>query len=103
MGSDCPLDNAGMNTAQYCRLLHHLKLAGWFRHANAVLIGRTAGAQLREFTARDALMDVLGDLEMPILYDLDIGHLPPQTMLVNGALATLKFSPVERSVVQTLA
>jgi muramoyltetrapeptide carboxypeptidase LdcA involved in peptidoglycan recycling len=36
------LDNADMNTAQYCRMLHHLKLAGWFKHANAILIGRTA-------------------------------------------------------------
>jgi muramoyltetrapeptide carboxypeptidase len=51
---------------------------------------------------RDALLDALGDLTIPVLYDLDIGHLPPQMILVNGALATVKFSYVERAVTQTL-
>ncbi len=90
------LDNADMNSAQYCRLLHHLKLAGWFDHANAVLVGRTGGEQLREFTVRDALLDAVGDLAIPVLYDLDIGHLPPQLILVNGALATVHFEPMRR-------
>jgi muramoyltetrapeptide carboxypeptidase len=85
------LDNCDMNTAQYCRLLHHLKLAGWFDAATAILVGRTGGEQLREFTQRDALLDALGDLRVPVIYDMDMGHLPPQTMLVNGAQATVHF------------
>ena len=42
------LDDCDFNPAQYCRMLHHLRLAGWFRHANAVLVGRTAAEDLRE-------------------------------------------------------
>ena len=96
------LDNCDFNPAQYCRMLHHLRLAGWFRHATALLIGRTAAQDLREFTPRDALRDALGDLTIPVIYDMDIGHLPPQLMLVNGALATLSFSEVQRSLAQQL-
>jgi muramoyltetrapeptide carboxypeptidase len=97
------LDNCDFNTAQYGRALHHLKLAGWFNAANAILIGRTAAEAVEGFTQRDALVDALGDLDIPILYDLDIGHLPPQLMLVNGALATLTFGPSEKRIDQTLA
>ncbi len=95
-------DNCDFNTAQYARMLHHLKLAGWFCHANAILIGRTAGEQLREFTQRDALVDALADVNVPILYDVDVGHLPPQLILVNGALASITFGPNVRSISQTL-
>lgn len=97
------LDNCDFNTAQYARALHHLKLAGWFEAANAILIGRTAAEVVEGFTQRDALVDALGDLDIPILYDLDIGHLPPQLILVNGALASLEFGPRAKRIDQTLA
>ena len=66
------------NTVQYCRMLHHVRMAGWFRRANAILIGRSPVSQLREFTERDALMNALGGLPIPVIYGMDIGHLPPQ-------------------------
>ena len=97
------LDNCDFNTAQYCRMLHHIRNAEWLKHANGVLIGRTAGEQLREFTVRDALMDALGDLSIPVIYDVDIGHLPPQLIMVNGAFAKVHFSASDKSVEQILA
>ena len=83
-------------------MLHHLKLAGWFRHARALLIGRTAAEDLRDFSPRDALRDALGDLTIPVIYDMDIGHLPPQLILVNGAPATITVSAAERAITQRL-
>lgn len=97
------LDNCDFNTAQYCRGLHQLRLAGWFKQANAILIGRTAAKTIEGFNQRDALLDALGHLEIPVLYDLDIGHRPPQLILVNGALATLTFASTQKSITQTLA
>jgi muramoyltetrapeptide carboxypeptidase LdcA involved in peptidoglycan recycling len=97
------LENCDGNTAQYARMLHHMRLAGWFERANAVLLGRSAGPQLREYTVRDATRDALGSLAIPVFYDLDIGHLPPQLMLVNGARAELVFGPRGCRLTQTLA
>lgn len=97
------LDSCDFNTAQYCRALHQLKMAGWFNNAQAILIGRTAAETIEGFTQRDALLDALGDLSLPIIYDMDIGHLPPQLILVNGALATLEFGPLDKRIDQTLA
>jgi muramoyltetrapeptide carboxypeptidase LdcA involved in peptidoglycan recycling len=96
------LENCDGNTAQYARMLYGVKLSGWFKHANAVLLGRSAGPQLREFTVRDAVMSALGDLRVPVIYDMDIGHVPPQMLLVNGASATLHFGPQGHTLTQVL-
>ena len=66
-------------------MLHHLRLAGWFDRATGVLVGRTSAPDSSDYTHFDALRDALGPLDVPVLYDLDLGHVPPQLALVNGA------------------
>lgn len=97
------LENADQDTAGFSRMLSAMKLAGWFEHANAILLGRSSGAQHREYILRDAIMDALGDLSIPIIYEMDIGHIPPQMVILNGAVAELRFSPAVRSLTQWLA
>ena len=84
------------------RMLHHLRLAGWFDRANAVLVGRSAGPPSGEFSQHDALVHALGDLSVPVLYDLDLGHIPPQLAIINGALGALELTPTTASLVQHL-
>lgn len=85
------------------RMLHGLRLSGWFDAANAVLVGRPAGPGSPHFSQVDALTHALGDLGVPVLYDLDIGHVPPQLALVNGALATVELTRATATLVQQLA
>ena len=57
-----------------------------------MLIGRSAAADTTAAEAlryADALQSTLGALPCPVLVDLDIGHVPPQLLLVNGALARI--------------
>ncbi len=96
------LDSCDYTTAQYCRALHQLRLSGWFDHAAAVLIGRTGAQTIERFTQRDALRDALDGLPIPVIYDMDIGHLPPQLLLVNGAWASVTFGRQQRRVTQRL-
>lgn len=96
------LENVDGAADQACRMYHHIKLAGWLDDATALLIGRSAGPDWGEFTHRDALLNAFDDLNIPIIYDMDIGHVPPQMMLVNGAQATLTFGHQVKSVQQTL-
>ncbi|QZY28226.1 S66 family peptidase [Nocardioides coralli] len=84
-----------------CRQLHGLRLAGWFEHAVAVLIGRTsAPAGVGGFTQRDAVADAIGDLGLPVVLDLEIGHVPPHLPLVNGALARVVVDGDRRELTQ---
>ena len=78
--------------AEVSRLLHHLRFAGWFDRATGVLVGRTPAPASEGFSQTDALHHALGDLPVPVLHEVDIGHVPPQMPLVNGALATVSLA-----------
>ncbi|GEK22642.1 S66 family peptidase [Cellulomonas xylanilytica] len=86
------LEVAEVDAFAAARMLHHLRLAGWFDRATGVLLGRTSAPGSRVFSQLDAVQDALGMLEVPVLYDLDIGHVPPQLALVNGAIAEVSLA-----------
>ncbi len=96
------LEAAGDEAATICRNLHGLRLAGWFEHARAILIGRTNAPEHPGLTQQGAVLDALGRLGLPIVFDLEIGHVPPHLPLVNGALATLTVDGDTREIVQQL-
>jgi muramoyltetrapeptide carboxypeptidase len=85
-----------------CRYLHGMRLAGWFDRAAAVLVGRTNAPDHPDLTQREAVLDALGRLDLPIVWDLEIGHVPPHLPLVNGALARVVVDGDTREITQTL-
>lgn len=96
------LDVAGDEAATICRNLHGLRLAGWFGGAKAILVGRTEAPDNPKLTQREAVLDALGRLDVPIVFDLEIGHVPPHLPLVNGALATLTVDDDVHEIAQRL-
>ncbi|NYE35052.1 muramoyltetrapeptide carboxypeptidase LdcA involved in peptidoglycan recycling [Nocardioides cavernae] len=86
-----------------CRYLHGMRLAGWFDRAAAVLVGSTGAPDHADLTQRGAVLDALGRLDLPIVWDLEIGHVPPHLPLVNGALARVVVDGDTREITQTLA
>ena len=91
------------NAVNICRYLHALRLAGWFDRAVAVLVGRTSAPDHPDLTQREAVVDALGRLDLPIVWDLEIGHVPPHLPLVNGALARVVVDGDRREITQALA
>ena len=71
------------------RAFFNMKHAGWFKYVKGFLIGRPLHFQ-EEMLGLDrfsAVLDVLKDFGVPVLMDLDIGHLPPQMPLISGSYA----------------
>ena len=101
------LENAELAPAALVRALHRLRWAGWLDGLAGLLLGRSAAPEPRkpnELRYADALRQTLGALRCPVLWDVDIGHRPPQFTLVNGAMARVEFSAVRGgSVTQQLA
>ena len=86
-----------------CRNLHTLRYAGWFDHAVAVLVGRTSAPDSTGdggLTQREAVLDALGGLGLPIVFDLEIGHVPPHLPLLNGARARVVVDGERREITQ---
>lgn len=75
------------------RALLQLKRAQWFQNIKGFLIGRPLCIN-QEFAGVDhinAVIDVLEDYQVPILLDIDLGHLAPTLPFRNGAYATVEY------------
>ena len=73
--------------------------SGWFKHCSGIIIGRPDGYKdKRNFTLVDALEQVLGGLNIPVIYDVDIGHIPTQMKIVNGAIGKVEFNKGQATV-----
>jgi muramoyltetrapeptide carboxypeptidase len=82
------LENCEMSTADLKRSLTQMKLAGWFENCSGILFGRSsANHSVEKYTIEDVYQDLSDELQIPIVYDIDCGHLPPQITFINGALA----------------
>lgn len=97
------VEAAGDEAATICRHLHGMRLAGFFDHARAVLVGRTTGADHPQLTQHEAALDALDSLDVPIIADVECGHVPPQLPIVNGASGRLVWADGEGALTQTLA
>ncbi len=83
------LEACDLTPMSYRRALWQLDQAGWFAGAKGFLIGRPMhiGEEAFGVDMYRAVLDILRKYQVPILMDLDIGHLPPQMPLINGAYA----------------
>lgn len=86
-----------------CRHLHGMRLAGFFDGAVAILVGRTGAKDEPSLTQHEAVQDALGMLGVPLVADVEFGHVPPQLTIVNGALGRVRFDRDEQYLEQTLA
>lgn len=99
------LENVEMGPCELTRALLSLRYQGWFNDIQGVLIGRSAGPDTDDpskHNYQEALQSALGDLTVPVVYDVDIGHIPPQMSLVNGALAKIEVGGEGGSIIQQL-
>jgi muramoyltetrapeptide carboxypeptidase len=99
------LENSGSTPSEVCRSLWNMKLAGWFESVNGLLLGRSSGpdaSRAGSFSYQDALNDVFADTRFPVIYDVDIGHQPPQLTILNGCLGTLRYKNGLGSLLQAL-
>lgn len=76
-----------MNTPLLQRILWKMKHAGYFKHCKGIIFGRSL--MMREdyeVSEEQAILDAIGDLGLPIIIEADIGHVPPQLAITQGAI-----------------
>lgn len=58
---------------------------------SGILFGRSAANQpIDNYTAEDIYKELFEELQIPIIYDIDCGHVPPQITFINGAYAEIE-------------
>ncbi len=82
------MENCELSTTDLRRSFVQMKLAGWFEHCSGLLIGRSSANQtVDDYTVEDLYRELANELKLPIIYDVDCGHIPPQVTFINGAFA----------------
>ena len=77
---------------------------GYFKNVKGFLIGRSFVQReyTASFTFKDAVERALRKCNVPIVYNVDIGHVPPQMYIVNGSYATFKYEDGKGVLTQKL-
>jgi len=86
------IESCDLNVFGIRRALWQLAEAGWFEHASGFLIGRPLAGQedLFGLDHLTAVSEILGRFSVPILADVDLGHLPPMIPVISGAVGTVR-------------
>lgn len=88
------------------RMLTQLRLAGKFKNIVGLIIGECSGCTPRDykpsfestFSLGEVLQNILGDLKVPVMTGLTIGHTEDQLTLPLGVMATLDADKVELTI-----
>ncbi len=86
-----------MSSSQVLRNLWQMKYAGYFDNCIGILFGRPLF--VREdygMKFHEAVLEALNDLNIPIIYDVDIGHIAPQMPIVNGSILDVSYEKRKR-------
>ena len=87
------LEACDYNPMDIRRALWHLDSCGWFESAKGFVIGRPLAAWQQEMMGVDqynAVTDILGRHNIPIVMDADVGHISPAMPLVMGSKASVR-------------
>lgn len=76
-----------MSTPTVYLTLWQMREAGYFENCHGIIFGRPLFIR-KDYNIdfNETVKDVLGDLNIPIICDADIGHVSPQFAMVNGAI-----------------
>ena len=86
------------------RALWQLARAGWFDNAAGFLIGRPYlyGQEMLGLDHYSAVTGILDSFGLPIVMDVDIGHLPPMMPLISGSRAEVRANEKEIHIEMSL-
>jgi muramoyltetrapeptide carboxypeptidase LdcA involved in peptidoglycan recycling len=94
-------ENCDLSTTDLRRSLVQMKLAGWFENCSGILFGRSdANHPVEDYFVEDVYTELSDELQIPIIYDIDCGHLPPQITLINGAFAEVEAENGKGAILQ---
>ncbi len=86
------LEACDLNIMSIRRAIWQMKQAGWFEYLKGFLIGRPLcfGEEAFGIDQYRAVTDLLSEYSVPVIMDLDIGHLAPMMPMICGSTAKVR-------------
>ncbi|MCM1040410.1 MAG: LD-carboxypeptidase [Ruminococcus sp.] len=86
------LESCDLNVMSIRRAMWQMEHAGWFRYCKGFLIGRPLchGQEMMGLDQYKAVTEVVKKYNVPVIMDLDIGHLAPMMPLVCGSMTSVR-------------
>ena len=87
------LESCDLSPMDFRRGLWRLRNCGWFENAKGFIFGRPMhyGEDFMGVTFMSAALDMLSAMDLPMIFDADIGHLPPMMPIVSGSFADIRY------------
>lgn len=85
------LESCDLNVFGIRRAMWQMEQAGWFRYVKGFLIGRPLchGQEMMGLDQYQAILPTAARHGVPVIMDVDLGHLPPMMPLVSGSFAKI--------------
>lgn len=97
------LESCDLNVFAIRRAMWQMEEAGWFQYVKGFLVGRPAnGEPIINLDEYNAVLEVAGRKNVPVIMDVDLGHRPPMMPLVVGSLAEVTVMGNSVTVIENL-
>lgn len=98
------LDNCELSPCEFYRRLWYMDQMGYFKNIRGFLIGRSFMQKNNDdsFSFKSAVERALEKFNVPIVYNVDVGHIPPQMYFVNGSYGIFKYKDGKGKLIQKL-
>ena len=82
------LESCDLNVFSIRRAMWQMKNAGWFDTAKGFIIGRPLvfGQEIMGLDQYSAVIGIVGDMGLPVIMDVDLGHLAPTMPIISGSI-----------------
>ena len=99
------LENCELSHCALLRALWQMRMANWFDGATGIIFGRNNGTDTQnpsELSYLEVLKQCTEGLNIPVVYDAEIGHKPPNLTLINGSFAEFSMKKSKATLTQHL-
>lgn len=85
------MESCDLNPMAICRAMWQMEHAGWFKNVKGFLIGRPycGSEDIMGMDVYKAVEAVAKPKNIPVIWDIDLGHRPPMIPLVTGSYASI--------------
>ena len=98
------LESCDLNVMSIRRAMWQMEHAGWFEHCSGFIIGRPLchGQEIMGLDQYQAVYEVIKKDKVPVMMDIDIGHLAPMVPIICGSMGKIVSDGANYSVEMAL-